>query len=270
MKATKLFCTLILTLLFSVSYAQEVITNQSVIQMKELGFDDDMIIDKINTSNVKFDASIDALGKLKNAGVSTEIISLVMQKSKQNTKSKTGIYYVADDGSPTLIQPTVFSGTSNDNAANRLVSGFIPSTKKARLSGSKSNNVFKDKNPEFTFIFDPSTTEVDNLQTGQGNSSGAFDWWFRTASSPNEFVLAKLDVNEKRNLREVITGKSSIVNENEGIDPKYAINFEIETIEGNKFKVTPKGLEPGEYAFIYQGAVPAGRTNQSVFDFSIQ
>lgn len=270
MKAIRLFCTLILTLFLSISYGQETITNKSIVQMKELGFDDNMIIDKINTSNVKFDASINALSQLKKAGVSSEIISLVMEKSKQNTKSKTGIYYVADDSSSRLIQPTVFSGTSNDNAANRLVSGFIPSIKKARLSGARSNNVIKDPNPEFTFVFDPSTTEVDNLQTGQGNSSGAFDWWFRTASSPNEFVLAKLDVNEKRNLREVITGKSSIINDNQGIDPKYAINFDIETIEGNKFKVTPKGLAPGEYAFIYQGAVPSGRTNQSVFDFSIQ
>ena len=36
--------------------AQETITNESVVQMVELGFDDYMIIDKINTSDVKFDA----------------------------------------------------------------------------------------------------------------------------------------------------------------------------------------------------------------------
>ncbi|HAI42838.1 MAG TPA: hypothetical protein DCM40_34395, partial [Maribacter sp.] len=49
--------------------AQETITNESVVQMVELGFDDYMIIDKINTSDVKFDASISALGAMKNAGV---------------------------------------------------------------------------------------------------------------------------------------------------------------------------------------------------------
>ena len=48
--------------------------------MQELGFDDTMIIDKINSSNVYFDASISALIELKNAGVSTDILSVVMKR----------------------------------------------------------------------------------------------------------------------------------------------------------------------------------------------
>jgi len=66
----------------SIGFAQETITNESVVQMVELGFDDYMIIDKINTSDVKFDASISALSEMKNAGVFSEILSLIMEKSK--------------------------------------------------------------------------------------------------------------------------------------------------------------------------------------------
>lgn len=270
MKLSKKICsTLLLILLCFNAQAQELITNESVLQMQQMDFDDFMIADKINSSDVKFDASISALGELKKAGVSSEIISLIMEKSKQNTKSRTGIYYLADDGGLKMVHATVFSGTSEDAVANRLVSGFIPKTKKARLSSSQSNNIIDKDSPEFTFIFDPSSSEVDNMQIGQGGG-GHLDWWFRTASSPNEFVLIKLDVNEKRNLRELITGKSNLVSSNDGIDPKYAINFDIEEIEGNKFKVTPTDLEEGEYAFMYQGKVPNGRANQSVFDFSIR
>ncbi|WP_373517107.1 hypothetical protein [Pricia sp.] len=264
-----IFGTLLLILLCVNSRAQELITNESVLQMKQLEFDDFMIADKINTSDVKFDASISALSELKKAGVSSDIISLIMEKSKQNTKSRTGIYYMADDGALKMVHATVFSGTSEDAVANRLVSGFIPKMKKARLSSSQSNNIINADSPEFTFIFDPSSSQADNMQTDQGGG-GYMDWWFRTATSPNEFVLVKLDVNEKRNLRELITGKSNLVSNNDGIDPKYAINFEIEEIEGNKFKVTPTDLEEGEYAFMYQGLVPNGRANQSVFDFSIR
>ncbi len=250
--------------------AQETITNESVIQMKDLGFDDSMIVDKINSSNVKFDASISELSKLKKAGISSEIISLIMQKSKHNTKSRTGIYYTTDIGKSKLIQPSVFSGTNSNAAAQKLVSGLINSKKRAQLPGIRSNNVIKNKSPEFTFVFDPSSTEVDNMQNLQGGQAGIFNWWFRMASSPNEFVLVKLTVKERKNLREVITGKSSWVSSSNGIDPKYALNFKIEEIEGNKFKVTPDALEPGEYCFVYQGQVPQGRENQSVFDFSIQ
>jgi hypothetical protein len=133
-----------------------------------------------------------------------------------------------------------------------------------------SNNVIKTSTPEFTFIFDPSVTEVDNMQNDQGNQAGYFNWWFRMASNPNEFVLVQLTIKDRKNLREVITGKNSWISSSSGIDPKYALSFNIETLEGNKFKVTPNALEPGEYCFIYQGAVPQGRDNQSVFDFSIQ
>ena len=134
---------------------------------------------------------------------------------------------------------------------------------------TESNNVIKTTSPEFTFKFNPATTEVDNLQTGQGQDAGWLNWWFRVASNPNEFVLVKLTVKERQNRREVITGKSSWISSSEGIDPKYAIGFDIEEIESNVFKVTTT-LEPGEYCFIYQGQVPQGRQNQSVFDFSIQ
>ena len=60
----KLFLFTVFTIT-SIGFAQETITNESVVQMVELGFDDYMIIDKINTSDVKFDASISALGEMK-------------------------------------------------------------------------------------------------------------------------------------------------------------------------------------------------------------
>ncbi|MDO6472903.1 hypothetical protein [Maribacter sp. 1_MG-2023] len=263
---------LLILALFALTFgsAQETITNESVVQMVELGFDDYMIIDKINTSDVKFDASISALGQMKKAGVSSEILSLIMDKSKQNTKSKTGIYYTDASGEDQLVQPSVFSGSNSNAIAQVLVSNYLNSKQKAQLPKTQSNNVIRQNQPEFTFIFDPSVTEVDNMQNNQGGDTGMFNWWFRIASNPNEFVLVKLTVKEKKNLREVITGKKSRISSTSGIDPEYALNFSIEEIEGNKFKVTPDVLEPGEYCFIYQGQVPQGRENQSVFDFSIQ
>ncbi len=251
-------------------YCQEVITNKSVLEMQSLGFDDVMIIDKINTSDVKFDTSLSALGALKKKGVSSEVISLMMMKSRQNTQSKTGIYFQSQDDGPELIQPSVFSGTSSNSVAQKLVSGFINSKVKATLPRTRSSNGIRNNRPEFTFVFDPSSASTDNLQSGQGGTEMITDWWFRVASNPNEFVLIKLTVKKKRNLREVVIGKSNALTDSRGIDPKFALHFQIEEIEGNKFKVSPDYLEPGEYAFMYQGRVPAGRDNQAVFDFSVQ
>ena len=265
MRKKLLFLSLILSLSI---YAQETITNESIIQMKELGFDDSIIIEKINTSDIKFDSSINGLTGLKKAGISSEVIALVMQKSKHNTKSKTGIYYYASDGSEKLIQPSVFSGTNSNRAAQKLVSGLINAKKKAQLPKIRSNNVING-NAEFLFVFDPSASNVDNMQTNQGNQDGLFNWWFRMASNPNEFVLVKMRVKERKNLREVIVGKESSISTSYGVDPKLALPFSIEEVEGNKFKVKPDNLGPGEYCFVYQGQVPQGRENQAVFDFSV-
>lgn len=254
----------------SKSAAQETITNKSVLEMQNLGFDDFMIIDKINTSDVKFDTSISSLSSLKKKGVSSEVISLMMMKSRQNTQSKTGIYFLSQEDELELIQPSVFSGTSSNSVAQKLVSGFINSKVKATLPRTRSSNGIRNNRPEFTFVFDASSAAVDNMQSGQGGSEMIPNWWFRVASNPNEFVLIKLTVKDRKNLREVIIGKSSSLTDSQGIDPRFALHYQIEEIEGNKFKVTPDYLEPGEYAFMYQGRVPAGRDNQAVFDFSVQ
>jgi len=73
---------LLLAVTTQFTYAQEVVTNESIIQMKELGFDETIIMSKINASDVDFDASISALSELKKSGVSSEVIALVMQKAQ--------------------------------------------------------------------------------------------------------------------------------------------------------------------------------------------
>ena len=47
--------------------------------MLKLGFTDYRIIDKTNTSDVKFDAYIPVLSELKNAGLSYEILSFILK-----------------------------------------------------------------------------------------------------------------------------------------------------------------------------------------------
>jgi hypothetical protein len=253
-------------------YSQEKVTNETIIQMKELGFDDDIIIEKINSSDSKLDVSIKSLTKLKKAGISGKVISLMMKKEKHNSVPKTGIYIIENNKQSKLIQPSVFSGTNSSAAAQKLVSDFINAKVKAQLPKVTSNNVIKSKKPEFMFVFNPSTSNVDNLQNTQGNNNiGLLNWWFRVASNPNEFILVQFKVKNKKNLREVVIGKQNVLSSSQGIDSKKAIPFSIEQTESsNKYKVTVENLSPGEYCFIYQGQTPQGRSNQSVFDFSIQ
>jgi len=265
MKRILFICCLVffITLSNSKIAAQETITNQVVIEMVELGLDDDIIRTKINTSNVKFNSSLKELKRLKSKGVSSTIISLIASKSK--TKSKTGIYF-DNNGKLKLIQPSVFSGSKSNNFAARLTSGIVSNKIKSVIVNSHSSNTVT--NQEFTFLFSPDNDGNALSNTGREN------WWFKTATSPNEFVLVRLKVKEKRNQRELVTGKGNGFTGNAqiGVEGKNTISVSIQDLGNGKFKVTPnQRLTTGEYCFFYQGTIPQGAfTNQSIFDFSIQ
>ena len=60
---------------------QEVLTNQTVVEMTKANLPADVIAAKIKASNVKFDTSATALQDLKKAGVSDSVITAIMNKT---------------------------------------------------------------------------------------------------------------------------------------------------------------------------------------------
>lgn len=246
------------------SAQDEVLTNQSITDMLELGFSNDVIVTKINTSKNNFDTSIQALKELKEKGVSNDIIVAMMQKNNDTEKQikktpRSGIYFKV--GSELKkIYPTAFSGTKTSTLGTALTYGIADAKIKSTMNGKHSNNIINTNIPSFYFYFD------DKEQ----NSFAVSNWWFTVASSPNEFLLSKLTI--KKNRRELETGKVNIYAGNSiGVDEDKTIGFEIETMNDYEFKVTPSvPLLPGEYCFFYRGTIPqGGYNNQAVFDFSI-
>jgi hypothetical protein len=256
---------LVILILPATIQAQEAITNKTVIEMVELGLDDDIIITKINTSDVNFDSSLKALKNLKSKGVSSAIISLIAKKSR--TKTKTGIYYSLNDGSIKQLQPSTFTGSKSNNMAASATFGIVSNKTKSYVANYQSPN--KVSKQEFIFMFS-SDFEGDQLTSHHGND----DWWFKTATSPNEFVLVRLTVKQKRNQRELVTGKGNQFtgDSQQGVEGKNTISFSITDLGSGKFQVIPNQvLTRGEYCFFYQGTIPqGGYNNQSIFDFSIQ
>lgn len=246
----------------------EVLTNNSITDMLELGFVNDVVVTKINTSKTDFDTSIQALKALKDKGVSNEIIVAMMNAGKQDEvaksteeKNRSGIYFKVGDGYKKIF-PTVFSGTKTSTLGAAFTYGIADAKIKSTMIGLHSKNIIDTNIPEFYFYFD--NREKTSF------AAGATNWWFTVASSPNEFMLVKL--KSKKGRREIETGKVNLYAGNSiGIDDDDMIKFDIEVINEREFKVVPQTpLIPGEYCFFYQGTVPQGGfSNQSVFDFSI-
>lgn len=79
----KLYLLFLIIITTNLSYSQEVLTNQSIIDLIELGFDEQVIIDKIESSETNFDTTIDALKILKEKGVLGKVLSSMIKKSKK-------------------------------------------------------------------------------------------------------------------------------------------------------------------------------------------
>lgn len=264
----KLIICILLSLLSFVAWSQdnEVLTNASVIEMVDLGFESDLIISKIETTPSKFDVSMDALKALKNKNVASSIISAMVYASKKEVAKddKTGIYIRKANAEEQLVLPSVFSGTKTRVLASAFTYGIASEKIKSVLNNASSKNIINiDDDMSFVFYFKP-FNDTQRLAT---------DWWFRVATSPNEFVLVTLNVNKNKETREIETGKANIwVGTDAGANNKSVIKFDIVDLGNGAFEVKPKErLKQGEYCFFYQGTIPqGGYTNQAVFDFSVQ
>lgn len=266
MKKLLLFICISFISLVSFSQNNEVLTNTSILEMVELGFESDLIISKIETTPSNFDTSMDALKMLKSKNVASSIISAMVYASKKEVvkDEKTGIYIKNSDGEEQPILPSAFSGTKTRTLASAFTYGIASAKVKSVLNNASSKNIANASDKiVFMFYFKP-FNDTQRLAT---------DWWFRTTTSPNEFVLVELDVNKSKETRELETGKANLwVGTDAGANNKSVINFDIQDLGNGVYAVTPKvPLKSGEYCFFYQGTIPqGGYTNQSVFDFSVQ
>ncbi len=257
MRKTLIFSLFILTSIFC--NAQEKLNNQSILDLIDLGFDSEVIKSKINSEDGEFDTSIVSLKALKEKGVPSDVLALMIDKSKVEVED--GVFYYQNE-ILVKIQPSVFSGTRTNALGAAFSYGIAPAKMKSYVNNDTSSN--KVNSNDLTFIFQFDTQNKNDL--GNGN------WWFKTASSPNEFALTQLQ--KKNNRRELVTGKVRGITASiqMGVDTDDTIEFSIVDLGNGRYKVTPtRILESGEYCFFYQGTIPmGGYNNQSIFDFSIQ
>jgi len=260
---------------------QEVLSNESIIQLTKSGLGSAIIIARIQSSKNKFDLSSNELMRLKDAnvpddviaamlqaalssiasGVQTSVVAPVVDLNDPNAPHDAGIWLVktASDSVNQMIQlePSVFTGVKATGMGWALLTYGITKIKaKGVLRGSSARMQIENHRPTFFFYF-----EVTN--SGLSNSS----WeWFSSATSPNEFALVEMDTKNDR--REAVLYAASVFTSHTGPENKKLIPFDFEKIAPGVYKVTEReDLPPGEYMFYY------GRVDTKiikVFDFGIK
>jgi hypothetical protein len=248
----------------------EVITNATIVSLTDASLGEGLIIDKIHASSCAFDLSIDGLLGLKKAGVADAVVQAMIQVSTpaMNVTATKATANPNDPSAPhdagiysysnkTMLQlePTVYSGTKTGGLLKSSLTYGIASAKmKASIRNSHAV-VRVPANSEFYFYF-------EQASSGLSNSAG-IGAYFTGATSPNEFVLLRMD--SKKNDREVVLASFGAYRMSTGTQAKDAVDFTTTKIMPGVYKVSVPSLGPGEYCFYY-----GTTTNQhKLFDFGV-
>ncbi len=238
------------------SLAQEVLTNDSVIQMVKAGLPEAVVIAKIKGTASKFDLKTDSLVSLKKAGVSDKVLEAMVS---------------AGSGSPAAAAPTtttpappgpaVAAGAlKNQDVIYQLVSGkyvemfatsanletnmsFFQSKSEVVLEGKKAQYRTSEKQPVFLSTY--SSTDAPLVRLKQG------------------------DDHNDRNLK---IGSGAFMpfggTQKMGVRNEDKIPVTIERDARGFYKVSPSAaLPPGEYGFILATGFGAG--SGKIYDFGV-
>jgi hypothetical protein len=263
--------------------AQETMNNDEVITLTKAGLNPTLIVGKIRTSKTSFDLSTDSLIKLKQAGVTDDVVAAMLEAKNGKpiaapansgngrgtgdpndpmAPHNFGIYlYEMKEGKAkmTQLQPNV-------SAQNRTGGGFTAAVTpfglgkvktKANLPGRNASLQIPETMPVFYFYLD---TASGGLNTASG-----------IPSTPNEFTLVRF--NQRSDNREVTIAKANSWGGKGGLSDEYVVPLKAEDIGNGIFKVTPTAdLKRGEYGFYL---VNSGNSNTSAgvgakfFDFGV-
>lgn len=267
--------------------AQDTMNNDEVISLTKAGLNPSLIVGKIRTSKSNFDMSTDALIKLKQAGVSDDVVAAMLEaKSGKSVsaapgvnstgaaspgplgdpndpmaKHNYGIYLYEEKDGVRKMTPL----KANVSAQNRtgglftssLTYGIGKVKTKTNLPGRNADMQLQNTMPVFYFY-------LDITSGGLNTASGV-------PSDPKEFTLVQF--NQRSDNREVTIGKSNAFGAKGGLSDEYVVQFKAEDMGNGIFKVTPTtDLKKGEYGFML---VNSGNSNTAAgvgakfFDFGV-
>jgi len=282
------FVPILMILASAFAFAQEKpLTNSDVVAMVKAGLPESTIILNIERSQSKFDTSAQALIELNKSGISAKILDAMIaakqtgysESQPASATSETRIsasppadpllaqmeepgIYIVDNGKVSLIEPTVFSGSKTNTFWGAVTYGIAKTKIRAKVQRKAANARAESAQPVLYFVFNPAYRDSGATMAG--------GWWGLPATSPNEFVLVKMEI--KSASREAVIGEyGTFSGVSSGTRDKDTREYSFEKIRPGVYKVTITApLAPGEYCFYYAGNVAGiGVAGGKIFDFGV-
>lgn len=244
-------------LLATPGFAQEVLTNQLVVDMLKAGLSERVVVAKIRTSPTNFDTGTDALIALKKNGVPEKVIEAMMSPTAAPSAAPAPPAGAPPAASVAAVppaamapaRPTVFHVVAGKEV-ELMVNGIEIQTNRARYAGRSTEAVIAGNKSKYR--------TQDRQPT------------FVLTAAPNEMPLVRLDPGKNdRNLK-IGSGSSAPYaggSTRRGIRNEDLIDIDVERDSRGFYRVRPRApLAPGEYGF---AASRGGTQVSGIYDFGV-
>ena len=249
---------LLCALVFAASVAaQEVLTNDSVIQMVKGGLPEAVVIAKIKSTPSKFDLKTDSLVNLKKAGVTDKILEAMVSAGSGGGAAAPS----TAAATPAPPAPALAAGAlKTQDVIYQLVAGkFVEMF--ATSANLETNMAFFQSKSEVVL-------EGRKAQYRTSEKQPVFLSTYSSTDAP----LVKLKPGDEHNDRNLKIGSGAFMpfggTQKMGVRNEDKIAVSIERDPRGFYKVTPSAaLAPGEYGFILATGFGAG--SGKVYDFGV-
>ena len=260
----------VLVLSGGAALAEEPLTNADILELVSAGLPSTVIVAKIQASEAAFDTSVDELIALSREGVDASVLEAMARSADRAARTagaaaavtvrsgassapnsqtnfdgtpcdSPGIFHEADDGSLAPVDATTLQTKEGSGLLQILSYGLIPLRISAIAPGAQANLRMDDPHPRFWFCFEESEGGLSYPATG--------------ALNPSDFLLVRLDVNERRRERSFRIGSFRLWTGNrQGTPPSQLVEVTYEQLNPGVYEVSPVApLGPDEYGFYYTG-----------------
>jgi hypothetical protein len=246
---------------------EEILTNDAIIQLLEVGIHEDLIISKIRESQHSFDLSIQGMIQLKEGGVSDRLMHFMMDTSKLPAARTAPEPVRAEAPSRTEVEAPKAPVIAEEKAVE-------PESAYPEETGVyvKTGTEWKEISPE-QVVWETGGSLKRFMSAGiiQGDVNGRLDGANSgtvVVHTPLEFIIVApegvtiaeyqlLRLRQQRRARHFRTVTGGIFSTSGGAT-RDAVDFSGERIVRRTFLIPLPTLEPGEYGFLPTSAGKAG------------
>ena len=230
----------------AISFAQETLRNQNIVEMKKAGIDDAAVLKLIQSSSSSFDTSVAALVALKQAGVSDKVIEAIIAVRSGTAAGGNGLFDIPEESGVYV------------NLRERLVPLKIEIV--TWRTGGELKRLYGNRGHLNGVVSKPlSTLEVDSrpdiiIRVPEGVAA-------------EEYQLLRLWKKDDRREFRIITG--GVFHATSGPDDNL-VNVEVERLGPRAYRIRPSlPLQNGEYGFLSPVASSSVASSGKIYTFSV-